>query len=396
MIKVKNQKAVRNLAGKSFRANRIRNLIAVIAIAMTSVLFTDLFTMGTGVIESMQNAQMHMVGASYQGILKYITQEQFDIVKKNPHIRELSYSKPLCDEILNEELTRRRAEFWYYDKKGMQYSYCKLTSGHIPEKENEVIADTQTLHYLGVSLKIGEPVSLKMNIRGKTVTRSFILSGWWKSDPAFNVGQIFASKTYVDAHADELISTYYQDGFMTGAINYNIFQISVIRDIRFYGMLKTIGTTGKQLRKIIRRQACILSVMGIPLGLVVGFFVGKGLLPFIMRLSSYQGDCSKVSPSAWIFIGAVVFSFVTVFISTLKPGRVVSKVSPIEALRYTDGGKIEKRTEKKSRNGAKMSKMALSNLGRNKKRTILVILSLSLSLVILDCVFTISKGRENL
>lgn len=38
-------------------------------------------------------------------------------------------------------------------------------------------------------------------------------------------------------------------------IIYNIFQISVIRDIRYYGLLKTIGTTGRQIKKILRRQA---------------------------------------------------------------------------------------------------------------------------------------------
>ena len=33
-------------------------------------------------------------------------------------------------------------------------------------------------------------------------------------------------------------------------IIYNIFQISVISDIRFYGLLKTIGTTKRQIRLI--------------------------------------------------------------------------------------------------------------------------------------------------
>ena len=47
-------------------------------------------------------------------------------------------------------------------------------------------------------------------------------------------------------------------------IIYNIFYISVAHDIRFYGLLKTIGTTGKQLKRIVRRQALLLSCIGIP------------------------------------------------------------------------------------------------------------------------------------
>ena len=43
-------------------------------------------------------------------------------------------------------------------------------------------------------------------------------------------------------------------------IIYNVFQISVTNDIRFYGLLKTIGTTGKQIKSMIRRQAYTLSL----------------------------------------------------------------------------------------------------------------------------------------
>ena len=55
-------------------------------------------------------------------------------------------------------------------------------------------------------------------------------------------------------------------------IIYNIFQITVTNDIKFYGLLKTIGTTGKQLKRIIYFQAFLLSMIGIPLGLLSGYF----------------------------------------------------------------------------------------------------------------------------
>lgn len=57
-------------------------------------------------------------------------------------------------------------------------------------------------------------------------------------------------------------------------IIYNVFQISVAGDIRFYGLLKTIGTTPRQLRRIIRLQALTLSAVGIPIGLVIGWLIG--------------------------------------------------------------------------------------------------------------------------
>ena len=57
-------------------------------------------------------------------------------------------------------------------------------------------------------------------------------------------------------------------------IIYNVFQISVTNDIRFYGLLKTIGTTGRQIKTILRQQALLLSCIGIPIGLVAGWLVG--------------------------------------------------------------------------------------------------------------------------
>ena len=41
-------------------------------------------------------------------------------------------------------------------------------------------------------------------------------------------------------------------------------------DIRAYGLLKNVGTTGKQLKKIVRMQAWKLSAVGIPIGLIFG------------------------------------------------------------------------------------------------------------------------------
>lgn len=51
---------------------------------------------------------------------------------------------------------------------------------------------------------------------------------------------------------------------------YNIMYISVNHNIRFYGMLKTIGTTSRQIRKIVRTQALRISVYGIPIGILWG------------------------------------------------------------------------------------------------------------------------------
>lgn len=464
MIKVKNKKAIRRLADKSFFAAKMRNIIAVIAIALTSLLFTSLFTMGSGVVESMQRAAMIMSGGDGHASIKNVTDEEYDAVLRHPLIKEMAYCRILSDSVNNEALIKRHTEFWYYDDLGLKYAFTEPTSGHKPQKENEVIADSKTLNLLGVPLEVGANLSLELSLHGEQVTRDFVLAGWWESNPGFNIGQIFSSRAYVDAHLDELQNTYYQDYSVTGAITgyikfenslnieqnlttvltesgfsmeegapnymktgvnwayistdmqldmgmaialacalllfvftgyliiYNIFQISVLRDIRFYGLLKTVGATGRQLHTIIRRQALMLSLIGIPLGLLAGFFVGRALVPSLIAQTNIAGSAVSVSPSSMIFIGATVFALLTVFISTNKPGKIAARVSPVEAVGYTDNDLGRGKKQKKSKKGGSPERMALSNLGRNKKRTILVILSLTLSIVLTNTVFTLSQS----
>ena len=167
-------------------------------------------------------------------------------------------------------------------------------------------------------------------------------------------------------------------------IIYNIFQISVASDIRFYGRLKTLGTTKKQLKKMIYGQANRLSLIGIPIGLVIGYLLGAVLVP--VMITGTTGE-AKAAVNPYIFIGSAVFAYLTVLISCMKPAKIAGKVSPMEALRYTDTGTTSKRKIKKSTGGASIPKMALANLGRNKKRTVTVICSLTLGLVLLSCVY---------
>ncbi|MGW8959353.1 ABC transporter permease [Paenibacillus sp. NPDC055715] len=466
MIQVKNKKVIRNLADKSYKVNKTRNLIAIIAIALTSLLFTTLYTMGLGTVDSMQRASMRQAGGDGHAVIKYINDEVFTKVKEHPLIKEMAYRRILCDGVLNKEFLKRHTEFWYYDDVALKLGFIELDGGHKPTAENEVIADVQTLRLLGIPLKVGAPVTLQLDIRGEHLERNFVLSGWWESDSMFNVGQIYASKAYLDAHVAELQNTYKTDHSYTGTINpfimfdnsldlqskldkviiesgysldkdaanyvqsnvnwaylstnfsmdpgiifalisgvllilftgyliiYNIFQISVMRDIRFYGLLKTIGTSGRQIRKIIRRQALHLSVIGIPIGLIIGFIVGKSLVPLIINNTALAGMEVSVSPSPWIFIGAALFTLITVFISIFKPGKIAANVSPVEAVRYIDRDRRNKTKLRKSTRGASMHCMARANLGRNKKRTLLVVISLSLSLVLLNTTFTLSQSMD--
>lgn len=466
MLKVNNKQAISRLSLRSLKAARLRNIMAIFAIALTSILFTTLFTLGIGTLDTFQEATMRQSGGSAHAVLKYIDDTTFDTIKNHPLIKSIGYCRMLSDSVDNPELLKRHGELWYLDDVGLDLRFSKPTTGTNPIKENEIIMDTKTIELLGIAQEIGAPVSLTLTLRGQQVTRDFVLSGWWEADSTLNVSTIVTSRAYVDAHLDELKYTYKDDYSSLGAIMadilfkntwnmqnkldkvitetgyslfeddanylesnlnwaylsssmgadlgtivggiaaillftftgyliiYNIFQISVLRDIRYYGLLKTIGTTKKQIKRIILRQATILSLIGIPLGLIIGYIIGNKFVPLIIQTSYYAGTHAATPFNPIIFIASALFTSITVWISIRKPGKIAAKVSPVEAVRYTDVSLSYQKKAKHSTSGGKLPRIALANLGRNKKRTALVLLSLSLSLVLLNTVFTISRGLD--
>lgn len=176
-------------------------------------------------------------------------------------------------------------------------------------------------------------------------------------------------------------------------IIYNIFQISVTGDIRFYGLLKTIGTTGKQIKRMIRRQAYLLALISIPIGLIIGYIVGNQLTKLMIQGMS-QNMKSYQTMNIWIFVSSAGFTLFTILISCYKPGKIAAAVSPIEAVRYVEQTVKRKRKRKKTKKGSKVLQMAKESMMRNKKKTILVVCSLSISVVLLNVTYAFSKGFD--
>lgn len=468
MRKVKNAGAVRRLSARSFRANRTRNLVAAVAIALTAILFTALFTVGIGMVQSIEESNMRSAGGDAHGTFKDLTQEEFDILKEHPLIQEYGKNALVAYSVENPEFLKRHVEMHYVEKEWYPHWFFEIIDGAAPKEAGEILLDEKSMELLGLEPKAGQQVTLELLIHAgdtKTVKRTFTVSGVLKASDTMNVGFGIVSEAYLETYQEEMAlkaeeawdivgsfgmevifsnSRNIQDklnqiitesGFSTdeaseqfissnanwaylsdsveqepmtlmgiaGAlllilltgylIIYNIFQISVLKDVRYYGLLKTIGATGRQIRRILRQQALVLCMLGTPAGLILGYFVGKLMLPMVMKVGTYTEESTHVSANPWIFAGAAVFTVLTVLLSAWKPARIAGRVSPIEALRYTEQQKKTKR-EKKSRKGARVWRMAFSNLGRSKGRTVVVICSLSLTVILLNSVYTITHSID--
>lgn len=467
MLRVSNKPCIRELSQKSFKAAKTRNLIAVLAIALTTLLFTALFTVGLSMNEAFQQSNFRQVGGYVHGGFKYLTEEQFLELRDDSLIKEWGVSRVLGMG-KNDELRKNHVEVRWDDANEARWSFLDPIEGRLPkEGTNEAATDLELLKLLGVEPKLGAEFTILIDVDGKPTEQTFTLCGWWETDPISMANMVLIPESRVDSVLTELGMTLPAEDKITGSWNldvmfknanhieknlntilanhgyqsetpnqpdyidigvnwgytgaqmsenadpmtivvviallllimftgyliiYNVFQISVVNDIRFYGLLKTIGTTGKQIKSILRRQAMMLCVFGIPLGCLGGWFVGAWLSPIIMsRLNGLVVDTLSVSPV--IFVGSAVFALLTVLLSCARPGRLAARVSPIEAVRYTEGGNTKK-NQKKGNGKISVLGMAWANLGRSKGKTFVTILSLTLAVVLLQMTAIFTNGFD--
>ena len=77
--------------------------------------------------------------------------------------------------------------------------------------------------------------------------------------------------------------------FGAAMLLYNVMYISLSRDIRQYGLLKTMGTTKKQLRSIVLCQTGRLLAGGCVLGGAAGILITVTVIPRLLSGMYLQG-----------------------------------------------------------------------------------------------------------
>ena len=464
-MKVKNGSCIRHLSFKTLMAARKRNIIAVLAIALTALLFTSLFTIVMSINETNQNYQFRSVGGYAHGAFKDVDEDQIAVLSAHPDVKAVGV-RTVLGLATQGAFEKDYAEVSYMDDNNAKWSFSQPTVGRTPKSGNEITMDTKALELLGVKPELGAQVKVTYTLADKEqmgwdVTDTFTLVGWWDYDELLSIHFLNVSKEYaqkidklavagglkpfrtdlsvmlrsslniendltrigedcgysIGEEAGQLrigvnwgyTATQIWDTLGVGGILamlavlilvaftgylviYNIFQISVAGDIRYYGLLKTIGVTPKQLRRLIRQQALLLSALGIPVGLLLGYGVGAAAVPITMSTSTMGGRYTTVSVSPWIFLFSSVFALLTVLLSCARPGRIAGRVSPVEAVRYTE----RQSAGKTHRKGGKVTpvQMAAANLGRDKKKTVLVMVSLSLTVVLLNLLVTFIGGFD--
>ena len=436
------------LSKRMFHTSRGRNLVAVLAILLTTMMFTTLFTLSQSMSQNLIEMTFRQTGYNAEASMRGLSEEQADLIANHPDVEELGRSIVLGlaenRELSGRSVEIRWANDPYAQHSYALPTTGHLPQAADEISLDTLTLDRLGIpHELGAPVTL-EWRKDSSDPDAETIRADFTLCGFWEGNQSSYSSMAWVSRVYADEMTGGVLSTdpnqifglymvqvnLYSDQnieetmervladtglseleysvnlayspemgavaaqenlpmylgmglvFIAGyLIIYNIFQISVTADVQFYGKLKTLGTTTRQLKKLIYNQANRLCIVGIPAGLILGWLLGTVLVPVLM--GSMEGT-AVVSASPMIFIGSALFAWATVLISCLRPARLAGKISPVEALRMSDADSGSKKKVKRHRGSASLSSMAWDNLWRNKKRTVTVICSLTLGLVLLS------------
>ena len=467
MVKVENKETLRLLTRRFMKMNRGRNIIAVMAIMLTSLLFTSLFMGSVSLILSKRATEIKQFMDSSHAIAQDLSLEEAEsigrAVKEDNNVER--YGTGI---FLGAGMDKRfgfSAEVRYADKNLAESFNCVPVTGRMPEKENEIAVSTLILDALEVPHKLGAQVSITWEVNavsGESKTDTFKVCGFWEGDKAVMAQLLWVSEEYALNNAYHVTKDELDDGILGGGrdycvwyknlwnleqktkqlsinsgftkegtgfetnpayilmqedgfsfvsaaimilfiilagylIIYNIFSISVRTDMRAYGLLKNVGTTGRQLKKIVRMQAWRLSIIGIPIGLAAGYGAGILMAPSLAadaEISAQAGKTAEIVVSAnpLIFLIAGLFTLLTVYLSSLKACRMVEKVSPVEALHMAENEQGRRKVKKNT--SVSWWGMAIQNMRRNWKKGMIVMLSIALSMVVVNCIVMLVQGYD--
>lgn len=165
---------------------------------------------------------------------------------------------------------------------------------------------------------------------------------------------------------------------------YNTLNISVMERVRQFGLLRCVGASQSQIRKLVKREGLTITVRAIPAGVILGMlmaFVCTAILKFFNNTIFAEIQLFSVSMPG--IAAGVAIGFLTVFMASLIPANKAAQVSPLNAVTNSNEIKISKKTKK-----GLLSKLfnAETAIGINnavlKKRT-LVLMSCSIGISII-------------
>lgn len=327
MFQNTNKEVLKELAKDNYTSHKSRNRIAILAIALTTLLITAVWTVGISMISTISNYGESAPGPGCEGNING-TEETRDKLKELPQIQWADMARECSRAGLhNQEFSGMDVRLLAPDESYFEHNFVELTEGRFAQNADEIVISDTMAEHLGLERIVGSQLELLVMLgtdeEMAETPITFTVTGYYKN-PLINISEIYdeiytapefigqynpamekiPQKIYVKLNNLNplLLKTDVMDklqeacdlaggtGIGTKNTNsmsnmllsvgpavlfvlfiilsgyfliYNVFYISVSSDIRWFGMMKTIGTTARQLKTVLMQQIRRLAVIGI-------------------------------------------------------------------------------------------------------------------------------------
>lgn len=425
-MKNNNKKIPYKLAKESLKASKLRNIFMLITIALSVSLLSGLAFMSSAMIEIADKELAERQHVIYH----QVTEGQITDIKRDSRIKNSSEFKTGKSFEVDNYILRP----YYIEASDAPMAKISIVEGKYPSKINEVLVDKQLMAYMGLEEKLGGIISVTF-LDG--TTEAFEVSGFLDSEVKTDVFNLYMSKDYAlkgsqlssipfdlaaqiaDAEkmsSDEFLQVIRQLGEEYGVerkyvnennafvdslsydtrelsmtiligiaillvsvlVIYSIFYISISERTRQFGQLRTLGMTKKQIKKMVRIEGAVLSVIGSIIGITIG-----AIFAFSMKPQGFN-----ITTFIIYSVAIIIADYITVRISISKPAKLAANISPIEATKLSGYEGSKKKASKKLYR--KLSPTALSFMSArgNGKKSAMTMISLSLAGIVFMCAAT--------
>ena len=460
MLRNNNTAVIDSLSRKSVKNNRRRSLSMTFTVFLSAFMLFSVLTVGTTYFKMEKLQNIRLMGADFDAVVYGITDIQMALCRDNPDILNCGavavsgYVAETEKEAVPDVGLLWADETCWND---MMKPARKWIKGHYPTRKDEIMVTEKALKKCGFDdLTIGDTFTVTYGVQEKQKEQTFLICGIWDGyGPTgdFYVSEAFYKQTGLKLsdvssgryHIDfkqNLMSPEKQEAFresmhlekiqrllFTGdfaysvrilagtaglifitclcayLLIYNIMYLSVAGNIRYYGLLQTIGMTGRQIYRLIYGQMLLIGGIGITGGLIAGCLVSFFLIPVIIEsLGIRTGKSLQITVSFHpaIFLLTVLLTGVTIYIAGRKPAKTAVSCSPMEALGYRPENRRNRKNKhprcpgKHSQTTAKGSlvwRLAKKQITKDRKKSAVVMLSLSTGISVFLCITTLITSQ---
>ena len=414
---------------KYLKSNKKRSILTIVAIILSVALISSIGIFFNGIMMAQEKQAILDYGDYY---LKYKTASSDIVSKIKNDNRVLKYG--FVKGLKLEGKDNLKLSGIIVKEKYDRMLPLKYKEGRSPEKEDEIAVMQATLKMLANNSSIGDYISLgnkKYKLVGVLENR-YLAIGEYRTDFVTYDNKISESDSQLFVRLKDGVNLkkampyflsldkekkvelnkkllackgYASDTRYNGVyvvvsivisivviatifVIYNAFQISVVDRIKQFGLLRTVGATPKQIRRIILREAGLLSLIAIPIGLFFGVMAIVILNFIIKNLVGNTLDNIFILQnviSFKILIISGVIGLISVYMSAYLPAYFAGKVSPLEAISSRNSIRKEKIKRRKNFIFTKIfgfeGSLAIKNIKRQPRRYRITILSIIISIV---------------